>query len=237
MINREYIGNLIKKILLLIFFVVVANCHILFAAEYEVDNGFVKAYSNNSKINGWYKDQGKDYYAEDGRLVLGLKNISGKTYFFYTSGTKFGEVAKGYVTIEYFEYYFDDQGEMVVDGTTPDGKKTDEDGIVLDEEGNVVVKDAGYSKEVTKEQMSIFVARMNQWHISESEEYVETSTQALNTIGDISSIVGEADNGVLWNGVPKYERTIAETTSNRNDAAVLAPDNANSGGVNIVGRR
>lgn len=230
--------NLIKRSLLLIAFAIVINYSIVFAAEYEINDGFVKAYLNDSKINGWYKDHGNDYYAEDGRLVLGFKKISEKTYFFYTSGSKFGEAAKGYVTIEYLEYYFNDQGELVINGVTPDGKNTDDDGVVLDEDGNVVVKDAGYSKRATKEQMSIFVARMNQWHINDDNgEYVETSTQGLNIVKDISGIVGEADNGVLWNGVPKYEQTVTENANNGGDTAVLTPDNTNIGGVNIVGRK
>lgn len=229
--------DLIKKALILIIFAIVINCSILFAAEYEISDGHIVAYLNDSKVTGWYKDQGRDYYAERGELVLGFKTISGKKYFFYTSGPKFGEPAKGYVTIEYFEYYFNEQGELLESGTTPDGLETDEDGAVLDDAGNPVIKDAGYSETATQDQMSIFVARMNQWYINDKNKYAETTAKEIHTISDISDIVGEADGGILWNGAGQEKNPVGDTNSSQNEAIILTPDKINTGGVNIVGRK
>ena len=233
---KKFLKNISLFVITSLFAII--NCSILFAAEYRYD-GNIKVFLNGSPVIGWYKDDGKDYYADhNGNLALGFTNISGKTYFFYTSGSNLGEIARGYVNIDYYEYYFNSQGHLLKNGDAPDGRTADEDGVLLDSAGVEIIGDEGYPETGDASAMQSFVARMNQVHLRDMNKYAETTAKSIGTVvSDISGIVGEADSGVVWNNASPEKRPEAVTNSSSNEALVLTPEKIKTGGVRIVGKQ
>ena len=231
--------NWIRNIILLMLSFVFINCTILFAAEYKYD-GNVKVYLNGSLVHGWYKDNGKDYYADaSGNLALGFTDIGSNTYFFYTKGENIGEIARGYVNIDYYIYYFNSQGHLLKAGDAPDGRTANIDGALLDDAELEIIGDEGYPETGDANSMMVFVNKMNAIHLSDMNKYAETTAPTKKVavvVNDISGIVGDADNGVVWNSASPEKRPEAVTNSSSNPAIVLTPEKIKTGGVKIVGK-
>ena len=75
---------------------------------------------------GWFKYTGKWFFFdyETGKMVTGMHEVSGDNYYF----NKAGEMQVGWIQDKGEWYYFKASGAMLLNGTTPDGYKVDEEG-------------------------------------------------------------------------------------------------------------
>ena len=98
-------------------------------------------YDDSGKIKtGWLKYQSKKYYfntksdGEEGLMRLGwYKDKKGDTYFFNTIyGIGFGSALTSWNWIDGYRYYFDKEGRLSINTTTPDGKKVNAKGQMMD---------------------------------------------------------------------------------------------------------
>lgn len=119
------------------------------------DDGEMKFYVDGDvQTNTWTEDaDGKIYYTGvNGRISTGRVEIDGVTYYFNEDGSLYtgwklaanhwyyftrNGAATGYQTIEdeygnSYEYYFDENGYLVTDAETPDGRVADDDGYLSD---------------------------------------------------------------------------------------------------------
>lgn len=98
-------------------------------------------YDDSGKMKtGWLKYQSKKYYfntksdGEEGLMRLGwYKDKKGDTYFFNTMyGIGFGSALTSWNWIDGYRYYFDKEGRLSINTTTPDGKKVNAKGQMMD---------------------------------------------------------------------------------------------------------
>lgn len=98
-------------------------------------------YDDSGKMKtGWLKYQSKKYYfntksdGEEGLMRLGwYKDKKGDTYFFNTIyGIGFGSALTSWNWIDGYRYYFDKEGRLSINTTTPDGKKVNAKGQMMD---------------------------------------------------------------------------------------------------------
>ena len=98
-------------------------------------------YDDSGKMKtGWLKYQSKKYYfntksdGEEGLMRLGwYKDKKGDTYFFNTMyGIGFGSALTYWNWIDGYRYYFDKEGRLSINTTTPDGKKVNAKGQMMD---------------------------------------------------------------------------------------------------------
>lgn len=98
-------------------------------------------YDDSGKMKtGWLKYQSKKYYfntksdGEEGLMKLGwYRDKKGDTYFFNTMyGIGFGSALTSWNWIDGYRYYFDKEGRLSINTTTPDGKKVNAKGQMMD---------------------------------------------------------------------------------------------------------
>ena len=98
-------------------------------------------YDDSGKMKtGWLKYQSKKYYfntksdGKEGLMRLGwYKDKKGDTYFFNTMyGIGFGSALTSWNWIDGYRYYFDKEGRLSINTTTPDGKKVNAKGQMMD---------------------------------------------------------------------------------------------------------
>ena len=82
--------------------------------------------------NGWVSENGKWYYYESGILAKNKwLNLGGKWYYVLSDGVM---VSNTWKELDGKSYYFGADGAMYVNTTTPDGKKVNQLGVVIEEE-------------------------------------------------------------------------------------------------------
>lgn len=82
--------------------------------------------------NGWVPENGNWHYYENGALAKNKwLNLDGKWYYVLSDGAM---VFNTWKEIASKTYYFGSDGAMYVNTTTPDGKKVNQEGIVIIEE-------------------------------------------------------------------------------------------------------
>ena len=82
--------------------------------------------------NGWVSENGKWYYYESGILAKNKwLNLGGKWYYILSDGVM---VSNTWKELDGKSYYFGADGAMYVNTTTPDGKKVNQLGVVIEEE-------------------------------------------------------------------------------------------------------
>lgn len=80
--------------------------------------------------NGWVSENGSWHYYENGTLAKNKwLNLDGKWYYVLSDGAM---VSNTWKEIGGKSYYFGSDGAMYVNTTTPDGKKVNQEGIVID---------------------------------------------------------------------------------------------------------
>ena len=94
------------------------------------------------KRTGFYTEDGVlYYYNEDGSLYLGWLLQDDDWYYFTEQGA-----VTGYQTIEEYgrvdECYFEENGRLVMDAETPDGRMADSDGYLLDPNEEAAILEA-----------------------------------------------------------------------------------------------
>lgn len=94
------------------------------------------------KRTGFYTEDGVlYYYTEDGSLYLGWLLQDDDWYYFTEQGAVIG-----YQTIEEYgrvdECYFEENGRLVMDAETPDGRMADSDGYLLDPNEEAAILEA-----------------------------------------------------------------------------------------------
>lgn len=86
----------------------------------------------NTVKNGWVSENGKWYYYESGILAKNKwLNLGGKWYYVLSDGVM---VSNTWKELDGKSYYFGSDGAMYVNTTTPDGKKVNQLGVVIEEE-------------------------------------------------------------------------------------------------------
>ena len=97
-------------------------------------------YDDSGKMKtGWLKYQSKKYYfntksdGKEGLMKLGwYRDKKGDTYFFNTMyGIGFGSALTSWNWIDGYRYYFDKEGRLSINTTTPDGKKVNAKGQMM----------------------------------------------------------------------------------------------------------
>ena len=96
-----------------------------------VNQGFIyKKVSTNEVKNGWVSENGSWHYYENGTLAKNKwLNSDGKWYYVLSDGAM---VSNTWKEIGGKSYYFGSDGAMYVNTITPDGKKVNQEGIVID---------------------------------------------------------------------------------------------------------
>lgn len=94
------------------------------------------------KQTGFYTEDGVlYYYNEDGSPYLGWLLQDGAWYYFTDQGA-----VTGYQTIEEYgredECYFEEDGRLVMDAETPDGRRADSDGYLMDANEEAAIQEA-----------------------------------------------------------------------------------------------
>lgn len=95
------------------------------AESYKI-GGFYREFNSDHSIkpiSGWQEKNGKKYYYIDGELCLGFTVIDEKTYYFFKSDDKYGQMAEGWQSIGGKVYYFFRYGTEKY-GTMALGKQT-----------------------------------------------------------------------------------------------------------------
>ena len=86
----------------------------------------------NTVKDGWVSENGKWYYYESGILAKNKwLNLGGKWYYVLSDGVM---VSNTWKELDGKSYYFGSDGAMYVNTTTPDGKKVNQLGVVIEEE-------------------------------------------------------------------------------------------------------
>lgn len=92
---------------------------------FKVDNGGAKV----SVKNGWILNSGKWYYYEAGVMKKDKWiNLNEKWYYVIADGSM---VSNSWKEIDGKSYYFGTDGAMYVNTTTPDGKRVDQQGVIV----------------------------------------------------------------------------------------------------------
>ena len=90
------------------------------------------SFSTQTVKNGWVSENGSWHYYENGTLAKNKwLNVSGKWYYVVSDGSMISNTWK---EIGGKSYYFGADGAMYVNTTTPDGKKVNQLGVVIEEE-------------------------------------------------------------------------------------------------------
>lgn len=100
--------------------------------ETAVEQESAETDTDSEKRTGFYTEDGVlYYYNEDGSLYLGWLLQNDDWYYFTDQGA-----VTGYQTIEEYgredECYFEEDGRLVMDAETPDGRMADSDGYLVD---------------------------------------------------------------------------------------------------------
>ena len=103
------------------------------AEETAAQSGNTNASSGTQTTkNGWVSGNGSWHYYENGTLAKNKwLNVSGKWYYVVSDGSMISNTWK---EIGGKSYYFGADGAMYVNTTTPDGKKVNQLGVVIEEE-------------------------------------------------------------------------------------------------------
>lgn len=90
------------------------------------------SFSTQTVKKGWVSENGSWHYYENGTLAKNKwLNVSGKWYYVVSDGSMISNTWK---EIGGKSYYFGADGAMYVNTTTPDGKKVNQLGVVIEEE-------------------------------------------------------------------------------------------------------